>query len=179
MTGNDGALAAIVEAVRRLERNLELSLAEMSAMGPVTAGLVDNATRAQHKDIQAFLKTFEQLQDLTANRLIRAILVDLAIDTTGWSARDAFDKMESLGALQDAREFRKIAQLRNRLVHEYPMSSDRRAQRINDAIAAARRLRVELATLLAYADDLLADDTPTKTGAEAITGFTGDRDETP
>lgn len=158
MTARADFLAEAVRAARRLDESLALSLADMAAFAPVTAAMVEHATRAKHKDTQAFLKTFEQLQDLVANRLIRAILVEEAIDTSGWSARDAFDKMEALGALQDAHEFRKIAQLRNRLVHEYPMSAERRAQRINDAIAAARRLRLDVVSLVGHADELLERD---------------------
>ena len=151
VTEDQAKLAATVEAGRRLSASLWASLDDMAAHAPLTAGRVDALDRAAQKDVLAFLKAFEQLQDLTSNRLIRSVLVVSGSEVARMSAIDAYNEAEKFGALEDARRFLEIARLRNRLVHEYPMDAAARAKRVNDAYALAPALLDEFDRLAAYA----------------------------
>jgi hypothetical protein len=150
-------LAAALDAADRLAEDLRLSRADLDGKAPFAPEALAAMDRTTQKDTLAFLKTFEQLQDVLANRLVRAILAETGTDTSGWSVRDAFNRMEALGALPDAGRALEIAKLRNRLVHEYPMSAARRAERINAAWAMAPALLEDAETLAAYAGRLTTE----------------------
>jgi predicted nucleotidyltransferase len=149
-------LRAAVAAARRVGDALSLSVAELAGVLPATAAQAAAFDRAAQKDVLAFLKTFEQLQDLLANRVARAALAQAALDITRMAVRDAFDELEKRGAIADARRFVDMQRLRNRLVHEYPMDDARRAERINAAWAMAPALLEELERLAAFAEGLAA-----------------------
>jgi predicted nucleotidyltransferase len=150
-------LAQTIAAALRVSEALRLSLDDLRVIAPLSPERVWNLTRQEQKDVLAFLKSFEQLEDITVHRLIRGILDEMLIDTSRWSVRDAFDRMEKAGAIENAARFIEIARLRNRLVHEYPMDDARRAKRINDAWEAAPVLLEELNRLVAFARGLTGD----------------------
>lgn len=144
-------LAAALEVAERLAGRLRSSLQDLESALPISPAAVDGLDEGLQLRIDAFLKRFEQLQDAVSNRVVRALLIELGDDVAGYSARDAFDRAESLGALDDAARFLDIARLRNRLAHEYPMDDERRAGRLNAAFEAAPVLLQEYARLAAYA----------------------------
>lgn len=161
MTPDQVKLLDTVAAGRRLAERLRRSMADMAAIARLTPETVDALDWSAEKDVLAFLKSFEQLQDLTSNRLIRGVLIVAEVDVVGISARDAYDKAEKAGALADAARFVDIGRLRHRLVHEYPMDAAARARRINDALALAPALIEEFDRLAAYAARLAPEgETP-------------------
>lgn len=155
MSPESGLLRQSLDAAARLARNLRLSQSDLASKAPFGADGAAAMDRGTEKDVLAFLKTFEQLQDVLANRVVRAILAATGTDASGWTARDAFLRMESIGALENAQRALDLARLRNRLVHEYPMSAARRADRINAAWSMTPALLADHAMLAAYAERLL------------------------
>ena len=151
MTPDQVKLADTVSAGRRLAESLRASVSEMAAHAPLSAERIDSLDRAAQKDVLAFIKSFEQLQDLASNRLIRGILVASDVEVVGIAARTAYDLAEKAGALEDAARFADIGRLRNRLAHEYPMDAAARAKRVNDAYALAPALLDEFHRLAAHA----------------------------
>jgi hypothetical protein len=151
-------LAETIAAVERVAESLRLSVADVKPLAPMRPSSVDNLSRMLQKDVLSLFKSYEQLVDLLSNRLIRAMLAVLGENTKGWSARDAVRYMESRGTIQDAQRFLELVMLRNRLAHEYPMSAEKRAQRINDTLDMADVLLRAVEPLLFDASGLLADD---------------------
>ncbi|MGF1660488.1 MAG: hypothetical protein ACFCUS_13760 [Rubrimonas sp.] len=137
-----------------------MSVEEVGRFAPLSPRLADIMSRLQQKDVLSLFKSYEQLVDLLSNRLIRAMLVVLGENTTGWSARDAFRHMEARGSLADAQHFLTLVLLRNRLAHEYPMSAEKRAQRINETLELGPALLSAAERLLRDANNLLAEDEP-------------------
>jgi predicted nucleotidyltransferase len=151
MSTESWTLADTVAVADRVGARLRESVTDLAPSFPIAATEVGKLEPGLQLRIDAFLKRFEQLQDVLSNRLVRAFLIEMGDEVTSFSARDAFDRAESLGALDDAARFFDIAKLRNRLVHEYPMEDARRAKRINDAFAAAKVLLEEHERLAAAA----------------------------
>ncbi len=156
MTEERALLGEIIAATERVADSLRLSVEEVSRFAPVAPDAVDRMPRSQQKDVLSLFKSYEQLVDLLANRLVRAMLVLDGQNTAGWSARDAFRHMEARGSLEDAQRFMALVLLRNRLAHEYPMRAEKRAQRIDETLdfagfllEAAERLLIDARAVLA------------------------------
>lgn len=96
----------------------------------------------------ALLKRYEQLQDMLG-RLFRAYLSWEAEDARAMTRRDQANQLEKLGIIADADEWIGAAELRNRLVHEYPIDESEQVERVNDTWAASSGLMGAYATLRA------------------------------
>ena len=99
--------------------------------------------------IAGYLKTVEQLEEQVA-RLFRTILLLNAVDVGGLFARDIADRMEALGIIDDAARWTEMVKLRNRLVHDYPLSREARFARLQEVIAAVSYLDGTAAATLTY-----------------------------
>ena len=83
----------------------------------------------------ALLKRFEQLQDQTA-RLAR-LAIELELERTDRvTVRDLANAMERRGIVGDADRWVDLNNLRNQLVHEYPVATRERVDRVNECWAA-------------------------------------------
>jgi hypothetical protein len=79
----------------------------------------------------AFIKRFEQLQDLIA-RLARASASWEGVDATSLTHRDIGDWLEKRALLDKAEEWMVAVRLRNRLAHEYPVDEGEQVRRLNE-----------------------------------------------
>lgn len=87
----------------------------------------------------ALLKRYEQLQDMLG-RLFRAYLDWELEDVRAMTRRDQANQLEKFGIFDDADDWIVAAELRNRLVHEYPIDEDEQVERVNATWAAASGL---------------------------------------
>lgn len=106
-------------------------------------GLIERTASA------ALLKRIEQLQDVLS-RLFRTTLIAQDVDISNLYARDIANRMEKSGAIADAEAWMSLVKLRNRLVHEYPLTIAEQRDRVSEAMNAAPTLRAILDTLRAY-----------------------------
>ncbi|HKJ87791.1 MAG TPA: hypothetical protein VKA48_04715 [Gammaproteobacteria bacterium] len=119
------------ESEQLLEK--KLAAAELGAnrlahsLDRLSGGLPIEASRLATQDdgdlieaIDAFIKRFEQLQDLLANRLFRGIALFEQEEVSNLSRRDPALLMEKLGVIPSAEEWARLAILRNQLTQEYP-----------------------------------------------------------
>ncbi|MEH3157871.1 MAG: hypothetical protein PGN08_02495 [Sphingomonas taxi] len=87
----------------------------------------------------ALLKRYEQLQDMLG-RLFRAYLTWELEDVRAMTRRDQANQLEKLGVVADADEWVGAAELRNRLVHEYPIDEAEQIDQVNDTWVASSGL---------------------------------------
>ncbi|NYD91912.1 hypothetical protein [Sphingomonas melonis] len=96
----------------------------------------------------ALLKRYEQLQDMLG-RLFRAYLTWELEDVRAMTRRDQANQLEKLGIVEDADDWIGAAELRNRLVHEYPIDEAEQVDRVNDTWDASSGLIQAYVTLRA------------------------------
>ncbi len=82
----------------------------------------------------ALLKRYEQLQDIVA-QLGRLMISWEGERTDRLSRRDLANWLERFGAVDDADDYIAASELRNRLVHDYPLDEDEQTQRVNSSWA--------------------------------------------
>ena len=78
----------------------------------------------------ALLKRYEQLQDIVG-QLGRIVLSWELEDISRLTRRDFANKLERLGVVDDADDYMASNELRNRLVHEYPLDEGEQVHRVN------------------------------------------------
>lgn len=100
----------------------------------------------------ALLKRYEQLQDMLA-RLLRAYLTWELEDVRAMSRRDQANQAEKFGMVADADDWMEAAELRNRLVHEYPVEEAEQVDRVNECWVGVHRLVRSYADLKARMND--------------------------
>jgi len=133
-------LAALVLRAERVAEGLDEALQLLGRGVPKTAEELAALDIVQRTAATAMLKRVEQLQDLLA-RIFRTSLGQLGADTSDWYARDFANRMERDGVLDNASAWMDLVRLRNRLVHEYPVSRTEQLLRLQEA-AGARDLLV-------------------------------------
>lgn len=87
----------------------------------------------------ALLKRFEQLQDQTARLARTAFELDLE-RVRGVTVRDIANGMEKRLVVDDADDWVDLNNLRNQLVHEYPVGDREQVERVNECWAAMPKL---------------------------------------
>ena len=87
----------------------------------------------------ALLKRFEQLQDLVTQmaRLWLTLELERVDRMTG---RDLANQMEKFEVVEDADDWVALREIRNNLVHEYPVGGQERADRVNECWALSPKL---------------------------------------
>ena len=105
------------------------------AGGDLAALSLDERTAAL-----AFLKRFEQLQDLTG-RLCRITIAFEGEDATELTQRDLGNWLSKDGFVGETVDWLAMSRLRNRLVHEYPLEEEEQVSRLNHVWAFMPALR--------------------------------------
>lgn len=144
------SLAEQQRAAERVAARLRRSRQALAGVLPVTAADVGTLPAPAEDAIDAFLKRFEQLQDLIQNGLFRTLALLEGESVAALSRRDIALLMEKLGVIDAADTWSELALLRNMLAHEYPGRPDKQAQRLNLAYAAATPLLAGLDRLKDY-----------------------------
>lgn len=143
-----------VDAVEQLAAHFERVRIRSAADFPLTGEAIAQWEDEPRERLHVMLRMFEQLYDLIGRRLFRGFLLLSGEDAAGLSARNLFRRMEALNGLSSADRWIEIGTTRNLLVHDYPTSAARQAERGNrawadsdDLLAAAQmviaRLREE------------------------------------
>ena len=129
----------VAEALAMTDRNLEQLLWLQPIVGdllPMSAAGMQDMPRERLVQIDAFLKQFENAQDIVQRRLFRAVLMAEGESIRGQPVAEIADQLQARGALSSAAEWKALAEPRNRLIHDYPLDPDIQASRIN-AVADA------------------------------------------
>ena len=141
------ATAEALEASVHLADHLDRVAVRHGSEFPLSATMVVDWQDARRETHHAMLRMFEQLYDLTSRRLLRGFLLLLSEDPAGYSLRNMFRRAETLGALTSADRWMELGVIRNRLVHDYPVSAQIQADDANlafdalpDLLAATRGL---------------------------------------
>lgn len=148
MKEEDLILADLDSAVGRLVNRLQRLSVDLAKLK-----LADDLARFQDlsfdEEIQvlAFFKTFEQTFDLTSRQLMRSTLLAMSEKIDGFSASEAYTRLEKIGMIAVARFWSDTGRLRNRLTHSYPLDSEKQFMAFATALSVSDTLITEVANL--------------------------------
>lgn len=139
MTKHASALQGLVSGAARVVAGIgEIAIFVIDAL-PVPDDDLAALTVQQRIASIALLKRFEQLQDLVT-QLARLWLTLELERVDRMTVRDLANQMEKFGIVDDADEWVAMRELRNNLVHEYPVGGQERADRVNECWALSPAL---------------------------------------
>ena len=135
----ENVIRAAVARCDRIVVGIEDVQSILRGVLPVADDDLDDLPLLERVASVAMLKRYEQLQDMLG-RLLRSYLSWELEDVQAMTRRDQANQLERLGVVEDADEWIGAAELRNRLVHEYPIDEGEQRDRINDTWIAIERL---------------------------------------
>ncbi len=113
----------------------------------------DGISREQSRALDAFVQRYQQMFEHMAQRLFSAIYRAAEYGDRPPPLRTLFIWAEEVGLVQSSLVWGERAELRNRLVHEYPVQAEQRAIALTSALHEASLILRELDTqVLAYVD---------------------------
>lgn len=150
MTGESEILSAILA---RLDALMLACDEDQEALGSVPNDLAGFLAMPRGRRVasRALLKTVEQMQDQLA-RLFRLLPKLRAVDTMGWYSQDYANFAEKQGILDDGLGWSDIVRLRNRLVHDYPLTAQAQLDALVQANAIVPTLRTAALGARIFAD---------------------------
>lgn len=131
MTPEQEVLTDQLEAIAAVVRSARETVPMIGVM-PRNDDEFAAMTKLQRVAATAMLKEFEQLQGLL-NGLFRAILRTMGVRLKGLYPLDIANRMEELNVLDEPKRWLAIVNLRNQLVHEYPLGISERYDRFSSA----------------------------------------------
>lgn len=153
-------LAAAIDVTNRAAVRLRQSLSKDAALiaGGIEVG--DDANDDQLRAIDAFVQRYEQYFEHITQRLFPAIYRAEEFGARPPMLRRLSVWLEEVGAIGPALEWAERSELRNRLIHEYPLEGAERAVALNAALVQSRAMLIEVEKILAYINErkLLEDD---------------------
>ena len=141
MNGRQVRLGDTLEAIGGPLARLGRSLREDGA-----AVLTAEASKSGHDLLatDAFLQRFQQVTDLALRKLLPRLLAVLEDQEPRHPFGAVFDRLDGFEVVSDVPWWIALNEIRNRLIHEYAMSTDDRAAELGRAWDAAHRLHDEL-----------------------------------
>jgi hypothetical protein len=136
MKADPGTQAIFIGNLRAAERaagRLASSTHKVVGLFPLSGEALNRLGEDPLESLDAFMKRFEQLQDLIENKLFRGVAYLEQEDISRLSKRDLTVLMEKLGVIESADQWSLLSILRNKLAHEYPGMPVIQASRLNEA----------------------------------------------
>lgn len=113
----------------------------------LAAADLEHMPKEDRRLLDQFAYRYTRLQDDMGARLMPAILRALGEEIAAMPALDRFNRLEQLGWLPSAEEWAELRRIRNEFAHDYPETPPERLERLQLALASARRLLEILAIL--------------------------------
>ena len=88
------------------------------------------------KTIDGFIYRFTKIQDIMSEKLFPAYLMEVQEYRQSTPLVDVFNRLERLGVMESAEEWKRFRKLRNNLTHEYPDSQIKIIEGINESFGA-------------------------------------------
>ncbi len=140
------AIAQLAGHLRYSRQRLPYPLASVDALAPEAL-----------ESVSALIERFGKLQDLLGNAM-REVIVLSGEDATDMNA--VLSRMEKLGLLDSADDWRALRALRNQAAHDYDLADDRKTAFVNALAARTDMLLTTASRMEHYAKKTfgLADD---------------------
>lgn len=110
------------------------ALDELSAILPIQCDKYQTLTSDEVRCLDQFIFRFSKLQDAMGAKLFRYILEHLNEDTSSLPMRDILNRLERYNIIPSVSEWIYVRELRNEIVHDYPIDDQEVVQAINELI---------------------------------------------
>ena len=141
-------LANFREGVRAA-RNLRVSVDRTAHLFPLDGAKLDALDEEGLERLDAFRVRFADLQDLLAGKIFRGLL--MLEEETPLSQLDVLNAMEKRAIIPSFQAWKRLRDVRNIFMHDYPEHANDRAAALSLAATGARELAAVLERVRDYA----------------------------
>lgn len=134
----------------RSAKSLAVSLRRTAHLFPLSVRVLQNLDEESLERLDAFRVRYASLQDILANKLFRSLLA--LEEEPALSMLDVLNAMEKRGVLDSFESWKRLRDLRNAFMHDYPDEMDLRSDALTQAHSAAAILLDTLSRLQKYAE---------------------------
>ena len=127
-------------SVQAIARRLRRSQDELRPLMPLDPARMEALSDIERTHLDAFIKRFENLQDILDSQVLRGLLLLEDVDLSGKTPRDVSNLLEKWGIIESAAGWRELRDLRNTLAHEYPREPGIQVERLNRAYGSVDAL---------------------------------------
>lgn len=150
-------LANLREATRA-GKNLRTSINRTAHLFPLDGGVLEHLDEDGKERLDAFRVRFADLQDLLAGKVFRSLL--MLEEENPVSQLDVLNAIEKRAIIPSFREWKRLRDVRNAFMQDYPDHANERAEALTLAVDGARELLTVLDRIGRYAQDHIGLDLP-------------------
>jgi hypothetical protein len=158
----DPKLAALFLAnyreAARVDRNLRVSLKRTAHLLPLDGASLDALDDDGRERLDAFRVRYADLRDLLSGKVFRSLL--LLEEEMPTAQLDVLNAMEKRAILSSFQEWKRLRDIRNAFMHDYPEHADERAEALTLAVGGAQELLAVLDRTKRYAADNIGVSAP-------------------
>jgi hypothetical protein len=122
----------------RAARNLRTSLERTAQLFPLDGPSLEGLDVEARERLDAFRVRFADLQDLLSGKIFRSLL--MLEEERPVSQLDVLNGMEKRGIISSFQEWKRLSNVRNAFMHDYPEHSAERAEALTLAVGGAREM---------------------------------------
>jgi hypothetical protein len=156
----DPKLAALFVAnlgeAKRVGTNLSTSLQRTAHLFPLDGTSLEALDDDGKERLDAFRVRFADLQDLLSGKVFRSLLI--LEEERPVSQLDVLNAMEKRGIIPSYQEWKRLRDLRNTFMHDYPEHANERAEALSLAVEGARQLLAVLNGVGKYAEHIIGPE---------------------
>lgn len=144
MTTPEARLAALKEALLDgsiVSERLSEAIADVEAAGLLSADRLSRLEKPERRAIESLALNFTNFAGIIHDQVIR-LIVTIEEGETKMTRRDRRNVAEALGLIEAATEVEEIAEMRNRIAHQYPRDPDRQQRLLSGIIVEGRQALV-------------------------------------
>ena len=119
---------------------IRMAFRRLDAFLPLTEEMLNNLSEENLGFLEILTSRFGKLQDLIGAAIFPMILKKLEVDIAYFSLIDCLNRLEKLGFLESADIWRQIRGVRNKVVHEYPLSKEKALKNLEEIIEQTQAL---------------------------------------
>ncbi len=141
-------LVSNIEIAQIHAKRLSYAMEKLKPYFPMTAKKVSALTDEELLFFELFTSRFAKLQDLMGTKLFDFVLRKAGANPDTMMFIDKLNRLEKIGAIESADEWRDLRDIRNHLSHEYPKKPKLTAKHLNVAYNQSTKLFKTLDTLI-------------------------------
>jgi len=115
-------------------QRIEEAYSDMKNFIPLTVEKYKNLEKDEVQDIDQYLYRFSKLQDTLGDKVFKLIARKHVDNIDMLSFTDILNKLEKIGYLSSAKEWKYLREIRNKIAHQYDDEADEMTQAINNIV---------------------------------------------
>jgi uncharacterized protein with HEPN domain len=140
MTYKNEILKSEIEVCDIHSKRMRIAYENMKSFFPFNSNTIKNLNSENIAYLDMFLNRFAKLQDTIGQKLFPLILDLLGENIVNKSFIDNLNRLEKLGVIESAEDWKEFRQIRNEIAHDYPNQPEIVSMKLNHCFEKSEKL---------------------------------------